>query len=165
MAMAGARDGVEGRRSVLGNALVNCLLGTPHYHPKVQVLHFCLMPDHLHAVLYVRQRMEKGIKTLVRGFWQGAKKLGRAHSAASFVFPNNIRKNFQEEKLQGNLQEDTAQLEKLPAMLCKEIGNEVYYSLEPIFTEMPFIRPMGRRSQLPNTIRYIDIIHNGQWLP
>lgn len=162
-------------RTALGNALVDCLLGILHYHPEVQVLHFCLMPDHLHAVLYVRQRMEKGIKTVVRGFWQGAKKLGRAHSAASSVDPNDIRenfqeeklqenyqeeklqKNFQEEKLQGTLKEDTARLEKLSVELCRDMGDEAYYRLEPVFTEMPFIRPMGRRSQLPNTIRYIDM--------
>ncbi|MBO4564341.1 MAG: hypothetical protein J5720_02790 [Bacteroidaceae bacterium] len=162
-------------RTALGNALVDCLLGIPHYHPEVQVLHFCLMPDHLHAVLYVRHRMEKGIGTLVRGFWQGAKKLGRAHSVASCVDPNDIRENFheeknkekhqeetnlresQEEKTQGSLQEETARLEELSDGLCKEMGNEAYYRLEPVFAEMPFVRPMGRRSQLPNTIRYIDM--------
>ena len=37
-------------RTAWGNALVNCLLGIPRYHPEVQVLKFCLMPDHLHAV-------------------------------------------------------------------------------------------------------------------
>ena len=61
------------RRTALGNALVDSLLGIPHYHPEVQVLHFCLMPDHLHAVLYVRRTMPTGIRGVVRGFWQGAK--------------------------------------------------------------------------------------------
>lgn len=174
-------------RTALGNALVDCLLGIPRYHPEVQVLHFCLMPDHLHAVLYVRRRMPKGIGTLVRGFWQAAKKLGRAYSASSSFNPNNIRGNYQEgklqegnyqeerlqegnyqegrlqgencqeEKLQGRLQEETARLEELSAVLCKEMGDEAYYRLAPVFAEMPFIRPMGRRSQLPNTIRYIDM--------
>ena len=156
-------------RTALGNALVNCLLGIPYYHPEVQVLHFCLMPDHLHAVLYVRQRMEKGIKTLVRGFWQGTKKLGRAHSAAASIAPSvssssvapissSVTPNIIREKTQeGRLQHETSQLEQLSAVLCKEIGTEAYYRLEPVFTEMPFIRPMGRRSQLPNTIRYIDM--------
>lgn len=144
-------------RTALGNALVDCLLGIPRYHPEVQVLHFCLMPDHLHAVLYVRQRMAKGIGTLARGFWQAAKKLGRAHSASSSINPNNIRENCQEERLRGRLQGETAQLEELSAVLCKEMGDEAYYRLEPVFAEMPFIRPMGRRSQLPNTIRYIDM--------
>ncbi len=144
-------------RTALGNALVNCLLGIPRYHPEVQVLHFCLMPDHLHAVLFVRRRMAKGIGMLVRGFWQATKKLGRAYSAASSVEPNDIRESCQEEKLLGKLQEETVRLEKLAAVLCKEMGDEAYYRLEPVFKEMPFIRTMGRRSQLPNTIRYIDM--------
>ena len=33
-------------RTALGNALIDCLLSIPHHHPEVQVLHFCLMPDH-----------------------------------------------------------------------------------------------------------------------
>jgi len=135
-------------RTALGNALVDCLLSIPHHHPEVQVLHFCLMPDHLHAVLYVRRTMPKGIGTVVRGFWQAAKKLGRAYTGASSILPNNIRQN---------LQEATAQLEAQSEALREELGNEAYYRLEPVFTEMPFIRPMGRNTQLPNTIRYIDM--------
>ena len=50
------------RRTPLGNSLVDCLLDIPNHHPEVQVLHFCLMPDHLHAVLYVRRTMPTGIK-------------------------------------------------------------------------------------------------------
>ena len=179
-------------RTALGNALVDCLMTIPHHHPEVQVLHFCLMPDHLHAVLYVRRTMPKGIGTLVRGFWQAAKKLGRASS----FLPNDIRRNCQEGKRNcqegkrncqeekrnyqedrrncqegnntlrncqedkeglGKLREETTQLEARSAALREEMGDEAYYRLEPVFAEMPFIRPMGRRSQLPNTIRYIDM--------
>jgi len=157
-------------RTALGNALVDCLLGIPRYHPEVQVLHFCLMPDHLHAVLYVRRIMPTGIGTVVRGFWQAAKKLGRASSLA----PNNIRRNSQEEIIrrnrheentlrngqgesQGGLREETEQLEACSASLREQMGHEAYYRLAPVFTEMPFIRPMGHNTQLPNTIRYIDM--------
>ncbi|MBO7579678.1 MAG: hypothetical protein J6T43_11920 [Prevotella sp.] len=143
------------KRSALGNALVDCLLNIPSYHPEVQILHFCLMPDHLHAVLYVRRTMPKGIKMVVRGFWQGAKKLGRAYSVASSIAPNTIRENYQGGV--GNLKEDTVQLEAVSASLCKKLGNEAYYQLEPVFTEIPFIRSMGHNTQLPNTIRYIDM--------
>ena len=183
------------KRTALGNALVDCLLSIASYHPEVQVLHFCLMPDHLHAVLYVRRTMPKGIRMVVRGFWQGAKKLGRAFSAASSIAPNAIRENYQEDKLRNNqednlknnqedklrnnqedklrnnqegmlryyqggvknLKEETVQLEAISASLCKQIGNEAYYQLEPVFTEIPFIRSMGHNTQLPNTIRYIDM--------
>ena len=111
--------------------------------------------DYLHAVLYVRRTMPKGIRTVVRGFWQGAKKLGRAYSAASCIAPNKLRENYQEGVK--NLKEETVQLEVFSVSLCKQMGNEAYYQLEPVFTEMPFIRPMGRNTQLPNTIRYIDM--------
>ena len=159
------------KRTALGNALVDCLLSIASYHPEVQVLHFCLMPDHLHAVLYVRRTMPKGIRMVVRGFWQGAKKLGRAYSVASSIAPNAIRENYQEDKLRNNqegmlsyyqggvknLKEETVQLEAISASLCKQMGNEAYYQLEPVFTEIPFIRSMGHNTQLPNTIRYIDM--------
>ena len=47
------------RRSPLGDALVDCLMSIPAHHPEVRVLHFCLMPDHLHAVFYVQRTMER----------------------------------------------------------------------------------------------------------
>ena len=152
-------------RTALGDALVDCLMSIPSHHTEVQVLHFCLMPDHLHAVLYVRRTMPKGIRTVVRGFWQAAKKLGRASSlpspslpapsspapsspAPSFIFPNSIREN---------LKEATRALQSLSSSLCAQMGEAPYYQLDPIFREMPFIRPMARYSQLQNTIRYLDM--------
>lgn len=154
------------KRTALGNAMVNCLLSIPFHHPEVQVLHFCLMPDHLHAVLYVRHTMPTGVKGVVRGFWQAAKKLGRA---SLIIPPNDIRRNYQEgtrdcqegahnyqEKI-GGLQEETARLEAFSTGLHEQMGDDAYYQLQPVFTEMPFIRPMGHRTQLPNTIRYIDM--------
>ncbi len=152
-------DKAKVRRTPLGNALVNCLLSIQYYHPEVQVLHFCLMPDHLHAVLYVRHTMPTGIRGVVRGFWQAVKKLGRAWSvtsSSSFV-PNDIRKNDQEETGPQSLQDATARLEAFSSSLCEQLGEESYYRLPPVFGEMPFIRPMGRNTQLPNTIRYINM--------
>ena len=201
------------QRSALGDALVDTLLGIPHYHPEARVLHFCLMPDHLHAVVYVRCTMEQGIKTLVRGFWQGVKKLGRACSyqergiapsttrgeckegglqkslgkegGYSFLVPSTTRGECEEGGLQKSLSKEgglqkslseeggssflvpsttreelkdgSARLQELAAGLCAELGNDAYYSLLPLFSEMPFIRPMGRYSQLQNTIRYLDM--------
>ena len=200
----GNPDRAKVRRTVLGNALVDCLIGIPEHHPEVQVLHFCLMPDHLHAVLYVRRTMPVGIRGVVRGFWQGVKKLGRAWSAASLIVPNDIRRNCQEGKqeivpndsrrncqegrqeivpndirrncqegrregcqegkqegsgdiAQQGLREETSRMEAFSAGLQKQIGDDAYYRLPPVFTEMPFIRSMGHNTQLPNTIRYLDM--------
>ena len=104
-------------RSAFGDALVDCLMSIPMYHPEVRVLHFCLMPDHLHAVLYVQRRMEKGVGTLARGFWQAAKKLGRActySGSSSFISPNPIR---------AELKEGSARLQNLSAALREQLGD------------------------------------------
>ena len=37
------------------------------------------------------------------------------------------------------------------------MGDDTYYSLPVLFEKMPFLRPMGHSTQLPNTIRYIDM--------
>jgi REP element-mobilizing transposase RayT len=153
-------------RTSLGNALVDCLLSIPYHHPEVQILHFCLMPDHLHAVLYVRHAMPIGISALVRGFWQATKKLGRAHSVAttfsiassSSIALNAIQRNNQEEITNSqSIRKTTEQFKAFSESLRKQMGDEAYYQLSPVFTKMPFIRPMGRNTQLPNTIRYIDM--------
>ena len=48
-------------------------------------------------------------------------------------------------------------MEAFAAGLLGQMGADAYYALPPVFTEKPFIRPMGRNTQLPNTIRYIDL--------
>ena len=104
--------------SDLGKAILECQRQVSVFHPEIQVLHYCLMPDHLHSIWYVKQRMPKGILTAARGFWQGAKSAERDYFSS--VTPDSIR-------------QDT------------------------LFSEMPHIRPMSQRRQLPATIRYIDM--------
>lgn len=148
-------------RTALGDALVDELLNVPHFHPAIQILHFCIMPDHLHAVWYVKQSMSKGIAESVRGFWQGIKKLGRAHSflTSSSFSPNVIRESNKEENEKQclTISKEKSCLISTSENLRRQLGDTLYYSLASIFTEMPFIRPMGQRRQLPTTIRYIDM--------
>jgi len=64
--------------SELGTQLIKMLLDNQNYYPDVRVLQFCVMPDHLHAILHVMRPMDKTFNTVVRGIWQGAKKIGRS---------------------------------------------------------------------------------------
>ena len=108
-------------RTELGRALLECHRSIPQYHPEIQVLQYCLMPDHLHSVWFVRKTMKHGIMSAVRGWWQATKQIGRDFSS---VNPNVIR------------------------------GNERKF---PIFTEMPFVRPMSRKGQLQTMIHYVQM--------
>jgi len=78
-------------RTELGDAVVDCIWNVPKLHPEVRVISFDLMPDHIHTIWHVVSPMSIGIKSVVRGFWQGAKKCGRVYSMS--VTPNNIRDN------------------------------------------------------------------------
>ena len=74
-----------------GNEIKECMRTIPEYHPEVRIIGLRMMPDHVHIILYVTRTMKVGIKTVVRGFWQGVKKIGRAYAAS--ILPNNIREN------------------------------------------------------------------------
>lgn len=67
-------------RTALGNAVVDELYVMCKHYPEIRILQFCLMPDHLHAVVHVTRVMDTGIRSVIRGYWQGVKKLGRAYT-------------------------------------------------------------------------------------
>ena len=127
--------------SPFGRTLTNLLWDISKYQPDIQMLHYALMPDHLHFIWYVKRPLTRSIREVVSGFWVGAKKLGRAYSYDDSSFEalsRSSRHNYQES-------------------LCDQIGNDAYYALDPIFTQMPHIQPMGHNSQLPATIDYLDM--------
>lgn len=115
-------------RTELGNALVNKLLSHPSYYPEIRILQFCLMPDHLHAIMHVTRPMNTSIRSVVRSLWQGAKKLGRAYTLSHAPESDSGTNN-------------------------KE-GQSYPF---PIFTERPFIRVLTHRGQLQTMYDYIRL--------
>lgn len=131
--------------SDLGRAVLDYQIANSSLYPEIQILHYCLMPDHLHAIWYVRKSMPRGIESAVRGFWQGVKKAGRAYSYLSSHSPES------------DSGEQKKNIRNIAESLRGQIPDATYASLPSIFSEMPFLRPMGHRDQLPTTIRYIDM--------
>ena len=115
-------------RTDFGKEIVYIIGSIPHYRPQIRLLQYCLMPDHVHFILYVHQTMPYSIKSVVRGFWQAAKKVGREYSILS-ISPNDIRENEQNKTT----------------------------AIHPIFSEVPFIRPMSRRGQLDAMMQYVKM--------
>ena len=122
-------------RTALGNAVVDELYVMCRHYPAVRILQFCLMPDHLHAVIYVTRMMDTSIRSIIRGYWQGVKKLGRAYTLS-------VRAEFNSA---------TTDEGGRPILAAKDEGGFPF----PIFTERPFIRPLSRRGQLNTMIRYV----------
>lgn len=124
------------KRTELGNAVVDELYVMCRHYPAIRILQFCLMPDHLHAVIHVTRVMDTSIRSVVRGYWQGVKKLVRAYTLSVAPELNSGTTN-----------------EVVPSAKTTNEGSYPF----PIFTERPFIRPMSRRGQLQAMIRYVQL--------
>ena len=154
-------------RTPLGNAVIDELYVMCRHYPAVRVLQFCLMPDHLHAVIQVTKVMETSIRSVIRGYWQGVKKLGRAYTLAasggasasvSALGPGGASASL------GPSASSSASLSVSPApsAVSPEFNSGPTAKASaafafPIFTERPFIRPLSRRGQLQAMIRYVQM--------
>ena len=54
--------------SPLGQAVEEACLSIITFHPEVQVVALQLMPDHLHGILFVRERMPQHLGHIIKGF-------------------------------------------------------------------------------------------------
>ena len=125
-------------RTALGNAVVEELYVMCKHYPDIRIFQFCLMPDHLHAVIRVTKVMDTSIRSVVRGYWQGVKKLGRAYTLAVSPELNSGA---------------TAQVQPTNQREPPAEGSSGWAF--PIFTERPFIRPLSRRGQLQTMMHYV----------
>lgn len=173
-------------RTELGRLLLECQRSIPVFHPEIQILQYSLMPDHLHSIWYVRRPMEKGIRYAVQAFWRAAKKLGRGYSFLHSRLPGGETDENSSRTMPGTaapliaapatpmiaataaptmtgLAAPTLALSSIAPADSREnplretLGGEAYCRLAPLFTEMPFIRPMSRRGQLQTMIRYVQL--------
>ena len=55
--------------SPLGEAVEKIWLTIGTYHPEVKVVALQMLPDHLHAILFVKEKMERFISLAPKDFW------------------------------------------------------------------------------------------------
>ena len=63
--------------SPLGEKVKACWLDIPAHYPNVSVIKLCVMPDHIHGVLFVRENMPHHLGTIINGFKSGTRKAAR----------------------------------------------------------------------------------------
>ena len=152
----------EVERTELGQALLDCQRSLATFHPEIQVLQYSLMPDHLHSIWYVRRPMEKSIRYVAQGFWRAAKKVGRAYSYLTCLTGRVTNEN-SDICTKGRPIDDRNALSLIAPADSQEnplrqmLSGEAYSQLAPVFTDVPFIRPMSRKGQLQAMIRYVQL--------
>ena len=55
----------------LGRRVAEEWWGIPAYYPQVEIMALQLMPDHLHGILFVKEKMSTDLSRIVRGFKTG----------------------------------------------------------------------------------------------
>ena len=75
--LQGTPDDAHVIPTTLGEAVARCWQEFPLRHPQIQSLGFCLMPDHIHGILYVSEQMDKPLGKVVIGFKTGCNKAFR----------------------------------------------------------------------------------------
>ena len=67
-AAEGTPDAPHIELSPLGKAVEQQWMAISHYHPEVKVLALQMMPDHLHSILFVKERMPQHLGHIIKGF-------------------------------------------------------------------------------------------------
>jgi REP element-mobilizing transposase RayT len=148
-------------RTALGNAIVDELYVMCRHYPAIRIYQFCLMPDHLHAVIRVTRVMDTSIRNVIRGYWQGVKKLGRAYtlslSSGSSAFSSGssaVSSEFNSGITAQGSPASPANQNAAQGSPTAEGSNGWAF---PVFTERPFIRPLSRRGQLKTMMHYVQM--------
>ena len=82
--LAGKSDGILGSDdepriilSPLGEEVQNLFYDIPKWHPEVQSIAIQMMPDHLHGILFVKEKMDRHLGQVISGFKAGCNKAYR----------------------------------------------------------------------------------------
>ena len=63
--------------SALGRRVSDEWIGIPRYYPQVEIIGLQMMPDHLHGIIFIREKMEKDLSRIIRGFKTGCNRAYR----------------------------------------------------------------------------------------
>lgn len=61
----------------LGKRVGECWYAIHQYYPAIDSLKLCIMPDHIHGILFVRSKIERHLGHVINGFKTGCRKAAR----------------------------------------------------------------------------------------
>lgn len=61
----------------LGEKVRTCWFDIHNHYPQVSVIKLCIMPDHIHGVLFVKENIPQHLGTIINGFKSGTRKAAR----------------------------------------------------------------------------------------
>ncbi len=63
--------------TTLGERVKDCWTDIPKHHPDVSLLGLCIMPEHIHGILFIHRHTETHLGHIIEGFKTGTRKAAR----------------------------------------------------------------------------------------
>ena len=101
--------------SAFGERVKACWMAIPQYYPQIEVVKLCVMPDHIHGILFVHERIERHLGHVINGFKTGCRKAARELGIITAALPQPTEQG--EEGNEGTVEYTAAvpQLSKQPS--------------------------------------------------
>ena len=71
------KEAVSVKLSALGERVKECWDSIVDYYPQVEPMKLCIMPDHIHGLLFVHEKMNSHLGKVIAGFKTGTRKAAR----------------------------------------------------------------------------------------
>ena len=84
-AVPGSQDAPHIELSPLGQAVKDCWFSIPSHYGSVKLIALQMMPDHLHGILFVSERMDSTLGDVLHGFKTGCNKCFRQLMPLEYV--------------------------------------------------------------------------------
>ena len=68
------KEAVSVKLSALGERVKECWDNIADYYPQVEPMKLCIMPDHIHGLLFVHEKMNSHLGKVIAGFKTGTRK-------------------------------------------------------------------------------------------
>ena len=84
------KDGPDRPHVVLspfGEKVKTCWLSIQQYHPQIETMKLCIMPDHIHGILFVHEKIECHLGHVINGFKAGTRKAARELGIITAAIP------------------------------------------------------------------------------
>ncbi len=83
MAPRGSQNEPRTELTALGKTVQQEWLSIPSYYPQIEVVAVQMMPDHMHGILFAKERLPVHLGQVISGFKAGCRKAVRAMNAAA----------------------------------------------------------------------------------
>ena len=123
-AQKGSSDEPDIELTALGKAVRDEWLGIPRYFPQIEVMAVQMMPDHLHGILFVKERLPVHLGQVISGFKAGCRKAQRALAAGEAAAGEAAAEPLRTEKEPPRTEKEPLRTEKGPAAELRRTEKE-----------------------------------------